>query len=520
MNAYDLAIIGYGPTGMMLAALMGRLGHRVVVLERYAGLYNFPRAACFDDEIMRMFQKLGVAGDVAEGAVVQRGYDWINADGEVLVQIDYPNPALNGWAALYMMFQPHIEDVLDSLDKTLPTVEVRQGVAVNGLEQDADGVTIETDQQGQKGSVRARYVVGADGGNGFTQRAFRRRVADYGFEENWLVCDFEMLRPVPGLPTFQQVCDPAQPISIVTIGPRHHRFSFMLNRDESPEEATQPERVWQRVSGYITPDDATLIRAVNYVFRSRIGDTWRHGRVMLAGDAAHEMPPFLGQGMCSGMRDAHNLAWKLDLLLKGRAEDSVLDSYQVEREPHVRFITEKAIELGRVQTIRDPQQAKERDERLLNERRAHKAPAKLAFPALSGGLIINCGKLFPQARVADASTTSLFDDIVGSGWILVTRDADLLATVDSDALAIWKDLGGRSLTIGGSRSPDMLADTDGVYTQWFEENDCTAAIVRPDWYVLATGSSGSEISHHLLELARRLNSTERPTVLAAGEQSA
>lgn len=520
MTDFDLAIVGYGPTGMMLAGLMGRLGHRVVVLERYAGLYNLPRAACFDDEIMRMFQKLGVADDVSEGAVVQRGYDWINADGEVLVQIEYPDPAPHGWAALFMMFQPHIEDVLDVFDKALSSVEIRQGVVVTGLEQDANGVTLEMSRGAQQETVRAKYVVGADGGNGYTQRIFRRQIDDYRFEENWLVCDFEMLRPVPDLPAFQQVCDPAQPIAIVTIGPRHHRFSFMLNRGETPEEATQPERVWQRVAGYITPDDATLIRAVNYVFRSRIAGEWRHGRVLLAGDAAHEMPPFLGQGMCSGMRDAHNLAWKLDLLLTGRGDDSILDSYQVEREPHVRFITEKAIELGREQTIRDPELARRRDARLLEERRADKVPAKLVFPALSGGLIINCGKPFPQGHVADGSKTSLFDDLVGSGWMLVSCDSALPAAIGSEALTIWKHLGGRSVTIGGPGSRDVLADVDGVYARWFEENGCTAAIVRPDWYVLATGSSGSDIAGHLHELARRLKSTGRHRTPATAQQSA
>ena len=159
---YDVAIVGYGPTGMTLAALLGQLGHRVLVLERYTGLYNLPRAACFDDEIMRTFQKLGLADAVGRGAVVQRNYDWVNAAGETLVEIEYPDPAPGGWAALYMMFQPYVEDVLDRHDKGLPTVEIRQGVTVSGLEQDEAGHPARRGR-GLRGDVRAGALRGRRG---------------------------------------------------------------------------------------------------------------------------------------------------------------------------------------------------------------------------------------------------------------------------------------------------------------------------------------------------------------------
>src|ERR1700732_2708294 len=142
MSDYDVAIVGYGPTRMTLAALLGQLGRRVVVLERYTGLYNLPRAACFDDEIMRTFQKLGIVAEISRGAEVQRDYEWVNAAGETLVEFQYDNPAPGGWAALYMMFQPHIEAVLDRHDRSLSTVEVRQGVTVSEIEQDAEAVPL------------------------------------------------------------------------------------------------------------------------------------------------------------------------------------------------------------------------------------------------------------------------------------------------------------------------------------------------------------------------------------------
>jgi 2-polyprenyl-6-methoxyphenol hydroxylase-like FAD-dependent oxidoreductase len=514
-RVHDLAIVGYGPTGMTLAALLGQQGHSVVVLDKYPGLYNLPRAACFDDEIMRTFQKLGVTEEVLPGSVVQRDYDWINGEGETLVEISYDDPAPGGWAQLYMMYQPHIEDVLDRLCKSLPSVEVHQGVRVEAMDRDQDCVTVRgVDRDGEPVAARARWLVGADGGHGFVREALGIGFSTYGFEENWLVCDFERKKELDWVPTFRQVCDPAQPIAIVRIGPDHQRFSFMLEPDEDPERATDPERVWRRVADYITPEDADLIRVANYVFRSRITDSWRRGRVMLAGDAAHEMPPFLAQGMCSGMRDAHNIAWKLDLVLRGEAGEELLDSYQPEREPHVRFITEKAIELGRVQTLRDPEKARERDERMLALRAERRAPEKLRYPALDGGALTavggpHAGEFFLQGRVRDAAgREGLFDDVVGQGPCVVAR-GEALAGLAPEARERWRRLGGRLALLAETpclSSPSgrseawgavVVEDLDGTYGGWLDAHGCEAVVVRPDWYLFGTAADGAELGRLL-----------------------
>ena len=504
MSDYDVAIVGYGPTGMTLAALLGQLGRRVVVLERYTGLYNLPRAACFDDEIMRTFQKLDLVAEISPGAEVQRGYEWVNAAGETLVEFQYENPAPGGWAALYMMFQPHIEAVLDSHNKSLPTVEVCPGVTVSEVEQNSEAVTLRgVDESGAPVSVRARFAVGADGGNGFTRRTFGQQIDDYGFQENWLVCDFQ-LRGTVQPPRFRQVSDPAQPTSIVNIGPGYHRFSFMLDPDETAEQATQHEGVWSRVSRYLSKDDAEIIRVANYVFRSRIVEQWRHGRVFLAGDAAHEMPPFLAQGMCSGIRDSHNLAWKLDLVLAGRADSALLDTYQSEREPHVRFITEKAIEYGRVQTVRDPVKARERDARLLAQRRAHQEPEKLRYPGLRDGLIAGSGEFFPQGRVRLNGRDALFDDIVGHGWCIITCEPDALKGLTASHRDAWKAIGGRIAAVTVSQTASALEDIGGTYRAWFAAHSCSVAVVRPDWYLYGTARNGSELTALLEQLAQSL----------------
>jgi 2-polyprenyl-6-methoxyphenol hydroxylase-like FAD-dependent oxidoreductase len=501
-EAVDVVVVGCGPTGMTLAALLGRQGRTVLVLERYTDLYNLPRAAAFDDETMRTFQKLGVAEKMLPGTNVQRGYVWVNGNDEVLLDIEYDNPGRSGWPAQYMMHQPHVETVLDDLLTSLPTVEVRRGVTVSSVDQSGDGAVVHaTDAQGHAHEVRARYVVGCDGGNGIVRQFVGGELDDYGFFENWLVCDFELGRDVPGLPTFRQVCDPVEPIAIVNIGPRFHRFSFRLDSGARRDDVVRPENVWPRVADYLTPEDAELVRVANYTFRSCITSRWRQGRILLAGDAAHQMPPFLAQGMVSGIRDARNLAWKLDMVLAGHP-DTLLDTYQAEREPHVRFITEKAIELGRVQTMRDMTLAAERDARMIAARKANQEPDKLQYPGLSGGLVANHGDIFPQGLVSTTSATALFDEIAGSGWLVVADGAAALSEIRAGDRMAFADIGGREVVFGLTSMFDgaPVSDTAGVYTRWFATQECVAAIVRPDGYVYGLARDAGELAGLMQDL--------------------
>jgi len=535
--AYDVLVIGYGPAGMVLSALLGQRGRRVAVIERYAGLYNLPRAATFDDDAMRLLQKLGIAESVAAGTRVQRTYDWCNAEGEVLIGNEFSDFGGSGWPEFNMMFQPVLESELDALCRRTPGVEIIRGYVATEFRQTGDGVEVVAQPADELGRVAgtphgeartfaARFAVGCDGGNSKVRSGLGIEMDDYGFQEPWLVCDFRLKRDVD-LPMALQYGDPDQPTSIISIGPHHHRFSFMLDEVVSSAGAVDPDEVWRRVSRWITRDDAELIRAAPYTFRSTVAQEWKQGRILLAGDAAHQMPPFLGQGMCSGFRDAHNLAWKLDLVLRGAAED-LLETYVAERSPHVRAITEKAVELGRVQTVRDKQAARLRDEELLRRKRSGRRPEGFRFPGYSEGFLAQAspddsarGQLFPQAWVGHGSgRAQRFDDVSGAGWVLVVRDPSALAGRDDDLVA-WRAAGGTMVMFGApaeerAEAWATLDDVDGAYQRWFDGHGCASVIVRPDWYVYGSAVSPDSLRN----LLRSCLSDLRPVVPEAKPRTA
>ncbi|QEU96787.1 bifunctional 3-(3-hydroxy-phenyl)propionate/3-hydroxycinnamic acid hydroxylase [Streptomyces kanamyceticus] len=490
----DVAVVGCGPVGMTLAALLGKAGHSVVVFERYPGLYGLPRAASLDGEVMRALQGLGLADELAPALRRQEAYEWRNGAGELLIRQVFRAVGTSGWADLYMFHQPDLEKALHGLCAALPNVDIRFGTKVTGLTQDRDRVTLDTaDGTG----LAARHVVGCDGGNSFVRAALDIEQDDLGFAEPWLVCDFELRRPAAelGLPPMLQIGDPEGPTTVITTTAGRQRFAFMLDEGDDAERERTAERVWSRVARHLSRDDADIVRAATYTFQSLVARRWRDGRVLLAGDAAHQMPPFLGQGMCAGIRDVLNIAFKLDLVRRGVQGADVLDTYQSEREPHVRGVTELSVELGREHTVRDPVLARERDTVLKARQAALKEPERIRLPDLGPGLFASGGGgLSVQGRVSDGRRTGLLDEIVGGGFrLLVTAEA--LPLLDVPALA---DLGVTVVGFGATAAGRVVADLDGTHRRWLADLGATAAAVRPDHYVYAAGPDATEVADRLM----------------------
>ena len=272
--------------------------------------------------------------------------------------------------------------------------------------------------------MRARFVVGCDGANSTVRSLIGVGVRDLGFFYDWLIVDVVLHQPRVFDPINLQICDPARPITAVSGGPGRRRWEFMRLPSEPIEALNDEATAWRLLAPFdVRPDNATIERHTVYTFQARWVEQWRAGRVLLAGDAAHQMPPFAGQGLCAGLRDAHNLAWKLDLVLRGRAGDDLLDSYQVERAPHAAKVIDFSVELGKVICVPDPAEAAARDEVMLAAAAEQGTIPVPDLPGLEEGLLAagtaRAGDSFLQGMVRRDGRRQRFDDVVGAGWRLI-----------------------------------------------------------------------------------------------------
>ena len=353
-----------------------------------------------------------------------------------------------------MFFQPELERAIDSHACVPAGVTVERGWTAEGLVQSDERVELTlrrvTEEEpgrlaltGETRTVNARWVVGADGANSFVREASGITRRDLGFQERWLVVDAEPhdMAALAHLPIASQRCDPSRPTTIVQSGPRHRRWEFMLLPDEQASDFEDPERVWALLEPWYRPEDGPLTRSAVYEFRSMLADQMRSGRALLVGDAAHLTPPFLGQGLCSGLRDAANVAWKLDLVLRGLAARELLDTIDPERQPQNEAIIRLAIELGKVLCQLDPKAAAERDAML----RQVDAPPPLDLPPLSSGALHRpagagsdplAGALSVQGMVRRAGREGRFDDVVGRGFQLIVAGGDPLGELSSEQRAL------------------------------------------------------------------------------------
>jgi 3-(3-hydroxy-phenyl)propionate hydroxylase len=506
----QVAVIGFGPSGAVATAMLGSRGIRTLAIDRQTGIYDKPRAIAIDHEILRHLDNLGVADRVLPHVAPFPASQHFGAQGQLIRRIDMvAEPYPLGYTPSMVFTQPPVEAALREHAARYPGVEIALGTELVSLTQDEDRVALHlTGPDGAIRSVTADYVIACDGASSGVRQAIGVELEDLIFDEPWLVVDMlvneDALAKLPE--TAAQFCDPARPTTFI-IGPKNHRrWEIMLLPGEDPREMEQASAVWRLLARWLTPDDATLWRASSYRFHALVAAEWRQGRVFLAGDAAHQQPPFIGQGMCQGLRDVSNLVWKLDRVLKGQSRPDLLDTYGVERGAHVRELTGRIKAIGHVICERDPEQARLRDARVLAEGggQPRTITRQEIVPPLTTGFLSETdvagrGKLFPQPWIATGDGERLLDAAQGAGWRLVLdgREPIRLPEERPTDLSV--------LEIGPAGSPNgSLIERDGVVAGWFDHHACHAAIVRPDHYVFGTAGDASGLAALTAELARRL----------------
>ncbi len=494
-SIYDVVQIGYGPVSQLLALMLGRQGHRVAVAERWLEPYALPRAVCVDHEAARILHAIGVGEGLSRVSQPAPLYQWFNADWEELLCIDWSAGAVSGGPAVNFVHQPSLEAEFRAKVGEQPSVELNLGWELAGFTDRGGHVEVELRELegGRTRTLRTRYLIGVDGANSLVRETLGIGREDRGFQADWLVVDMKLNPGVTlDIPDCGQYCNPERPTTMVPGGVQDgricRRWEFMRLPNETREALQDEAHVWRLLGQWVRPDQAELVRHTIYTFRSLIADNWRAGRVLLAGDAAHTMPPFMGQGMCAGIRDAWNLSWRLDAVLRGWSGDALLDSYTAERKPHVAAVTDAAIYLGRIICIADPAEAAERD-RAFKDGTAEQPPP---FPHLTAGLLAKgadgepapmAGLLSPHGSVSWRGREGRWDDIVGLGFCVVVRDADPAGLLRPDQLRALADIGAHVVGIAGAPSGDLVVDMEGKYAAFLDAHGAAGMVTRPDFYV-------------------------------------
>jgi 3-(3-hydroxy-phenyl)propionate hydroxylase len=478
-----VVIVGAGPVGITAATLLARRGIASVLLEKYQAPYPLPRAVHLDDEVARILQAAGVAEQFAKISRPMPGMRLVDARHETMAEFNRAGGAgPNGYPRANMFDQPELEQILLDNLAAHPLVTLRRGCQVTSIE-GTGPVTVRYTQDGAGHQIIAGALLGADGANSLVRQAIGSGLRDLRFEERWLVIDVRSPRALCDWGGVYQICDPARAATFMHVTGDRYRWEFRLADGETADELTAPGQLARLLKPW-TPDiaDLEIIRQATYTFRARVADRWRQGRVFLLGDAAHQTPPFIGQGLGAGLRDAANLTWKLAAVLHGQARQEILDTYEQERRPHVTRTIRAAVTVGWALTGGQDRAAIIRRIALAGLCRVpgfSAAVADSASPRLTGSALLDrrhlnlrdpAGRLCPQPAITADPDQGRLDALLGDGWALLTD--------------------GPAAAPAGVRHIDIAAlDPAGAaqLRRWLRKHRTHAVLVRPDRIIAATG---------------------------------
>ena len=531
-ESVDAVIVGAGPVGLLLGNYLGAAGLRVVLLEQLPKLIDYPRGVGMDDECLRAFQAAGLAEAVLPHTTPDQWMRFVNGHGRVFASIE-PKTDDYGWSRRNAFVQPLVDKVLAAGLERFPNVELRLGATVAGFAEDGQGVSIDAvDEQGKTSSLRARYMVGCDGG-----RSSVRRALDIPFEgdtdsNRWIVVDIAN-DPI-GRPNAYLHADPARPYVSIALPHGIRRFEFMLFPGEGDEKSNEvPRHILDQMLAKVLPDPSgiDLIRARVYTHNARIARSFRKGRVLIAGDAAHIMPVWQGQGYNSGIRDAANLGWKLACVAKGLCGDGLLDSYESERREHAKAMIDLSVTAGKIFAARNPVAVWARDaftrianlyppvRRYFLEMRFKPMPRYKAGALDYGAAGFSAGswvgRMFIQPRVATADgQVRRLDDVVGPGFAVIAWGVDPTRWLNEESRRIIGHFGMKIITAvpmtqlaheaAAYAGATVVGDQQGRLKEWFGKQPDGIVVLRPDRFIAATWVP-QQINRGLSRLAASLN---------------
>ena len=472
MEQFDIAICGYGPVGSTFAGLMGKLGHKVLVIEKNIGPSPTARAINTDGEQLRTFDRLGIAEKVVENSHEVQCVHFGDANLNPIQTIEQPvGVSAMGWPNQVLFYQPELEGFIRASVEAENNIVIKEGTELLSFDDTPEGVTLNCKNSDGDLSFISKYLVGCDGASSFVRRELDVDLEDFEYNQEWLVCDAHLTKKV-NIPEKEamQVCDPKRPGTYVPGRRGHLRFEFKKMPGEDSKELEKEENVWKLLKPWINENNAKLERAQVYSFHACIAETWRKGNVLIAGDAAHQMPPFMGAGMGTGIRDITNISWKLDLLLKNKANEGILDTYQKERHSHAKWTIAQTVTIGQViEGFCAAAEGKEYEP---------KGPSyDVNFPHIPAGIYSDpadmiTGVPIPQPVLIKNNKKEMLDRVINGNFAVLTQEANLDLT--DKAKSIIDLLSIRLVTIEPNEDSEERLKT--VFERY------KAVLVRPDKY--------------------------------------
>lgn len=526
----DVLVVGYGPTGATAALLLARDGLKVTLVDKAPDIIDWPRAIGIDHEAMRVLQFCGVAHKLFPKLRVYQGSFWMGMEGQTIREFTPLQPPYPlAWPPNMTFVQPEFEGLLREAAAATPGLEINLSHELTHIEEREDGVLarVRSLDGGGERLIRAKYVVAADGARSTVRKALGIELEDLGLSEWWVVIDALV---DPGYNYGNRncyFCFPSRPGCYV-VGPgRLRRWEFRIRPEEDPEEFRSDAKILEVLGQRVDTSHLKLWRSAVFRFHTLNAHQWRRGRIFLAGDAAHQTPPHLGQGMVSGIRDAANIAWKIAAVERG-ASESLFDTYMEERRPHFESLVRTAKEFAEIVGILDEERARERDPRLEEEQRSRKEPLtrQSLIPPLKHGLFADFaheahGKLFIQLEVDPADGRRFIDDDRVPRFQIYTCDAAVVGQLSAAAREVWSRLDAEILVAGpGAKEQaapegvEFVTEATPKLAAWLAKNGACAAIVRPDRYVYAVATDAAELEARILALGEALGIREPADAVA------
>ncbi len=475
MKEFDVTIVGLGPAGGTLANLLAMHDFSILILDREKSFYPLPRAVHFDDEIMRVFQTIGITKEFLKHTIINKGTKFVNSKDKVI--LDWPRPKKitdNGWYPSYRFHQPDLEKKLRKKLKNYKKVLIEQNSEVKKIQNSKNHVDITylNINNDKEYHLRSKYVIGCDGANSITRKQMKTKMDNLGFTQKWAVVDLILKKKKNNLPDRTiQYSNPKQPATYCRNVGRRRRWEFAIKKNHSDKKVLSENYIWNFLKPWLNKSEAIIERKTIYTFESAIARKWRKGRVFIAGDAAHLMPPFMGQGMCAGIRDASNLAWKIANCIRNKFDETLLNTYQSERSLNVKEYIETTMRMGEFVNAVESIQI---TDNIKSDNKGIKSMQSIK-PKLGKGLgnskDRNRGKTFPQFKLKNNKT--LDDHFSKKGMIILSSEIK------------HKNLKNYSL---------LKAKNLSNVSKYLKNINSKAIIVRPDRFILASARSNKDVN--------------------------